>query len=130
MDDSIDLLAELYLEYAGSRAITTQYAQTLMHEPTTARAEHAAAVLRHHLHDHPTDLNMTELHARAADRAGDPVRAGEALAESYYLRGGLVEAIDQLERLLNRDDLDFYQRSRVSARINDWRSEQIQLARR
>ena len=130
LDESIDLLAELYLEYAGSRAITTQYASTLMHEPTKARAERAAAVLRHHLHDHPTDLAMTELHARAADRAGDPVRAGEALAESYYLRGGLVEAIDQLERLLNRDDLDFYQRSRVTARINDWRSEQIQLARR
>ena len=130
LDDSIELLAELYLEYAGSRAITTQYARTLMHEPTRSRAERAAAVLRHHLHDHPTDLDMTELHARAANQAGDAVRAGEALAESYYLRGGISEAIEQLERLLNRDDLDFYQRSRVSARINDLRIEQIQLARR
>jgi predicted Zn-dependent protease len=73
---------------------------------------------------------MTELYARAADRAGDDVRAAEALAESYYMRGGVKEAIEQLERLIDRPDLDYYQRARINARLNELRSERLRLTSR
>lgn len=130
LDQSLEILSELYLEYAGSQLVTTQYAQTLMHEPDVDRAIEAAAVLRRHLHEHPTDLSMTELYAQAASRAGDRVRAAEAQAESYYIRGGIDQAIEQLERVLENEALDYYQRSRINARVIELRREQYRLARR
>jgi len=119
---AVDILAELYQSFPGSMAVTTQYVDALMHENDAQLAARAATVARAHLRDHPRDLRMTEMLARAADRSGDSVRALEALAESYYLRGGVSEAIVQLEKAVARDDLDFYQRARINARLNDFRS--------
>jgi predicted Zn-dependent protease len=73
---------------------------------------------------------MTELYAQAAARSGDGVRAAEAQAQSYYIRGGIDQAIEQLERVLEENVLDYYQRSRISARIVELRREQYRLARR
>ena len=43
------------------------------------------------------------------------LRAKEAIAESYYLRGGTHEAgLLQLQELAGRDDLDYYQRARIT----------------
>ena len=128
--DSLDVLESLYLQYPGNRLITTQYATTLMHERDGERAARAARILRNHLRHHPNDVQMTELYARAADRAGDDIRAAEALAESYYMRGGIQEAIVQLERINKRENLDYYQRSRVSARLAQLRAERLRLSSR
>ncbi len=127
---AIESLAELYSQFPGNRMIASQYAEALMHEHDPDRAMRAAQVARRYLRSHPNNLQMTELLARAADRAGEPVRAAEAVADSYYLRGGVSEAIEQLERVSRRDDLDFYQRSRISARLTELRSEQIRMAAR
>jgi predicted Zn-dependent protease len=127
---SLDILSALYLEYAGSQIVTAQYAKALMHEPDVDRAIEASAILRRHLYEHPNDLNMTELYAQAAARSGDGVRAAEAQAQSYYIRGGIDQAIEQLERVLEENVLDYYQRSRISARIVELRREQYRLARR
>lgn len=128
--ESLTVLRSLYLQYPGNRLITTQYAQALMHERDGERARRASEILRGYLRQHPDDVRMTELYARAADRAGQSVRAAEALAESYYMRGGLHEAIVQLERVTERDDLDYYQRSRISARLNELRAERMRLSSR
>ncbi|RFF30065.1 M48 family metalloprotease [Wenzhouxiangella sediminis] len=128
--ESLDILESLYLQYPGNRLVTTQYTRTLMHERDAERAERAAEILRSYLRDYPDDVNMTELYARAADRAGDEIRAAEALAESYYMRGGIQEAIVQLERINEREDLDYYQRSRVTARLNQLRAERLRLSSR
>ncbi|MFP4207225.1 MAG: M48 family metalloprotease [Wenzhouxiangella sp.] len=121
-DEALEILAELYRAFPGSRQVTSQYAAALMYAGDSDRAARAATVIRAHLRDHPEDLRMTELLAQAADRSGDAVRATEALAESYYLRGGIPEAIEQLEKVLERTDLDYYQRARINARLNDFRS--------
>ena len=47
------------------------------------------------------------------------MRAAEAYADSAYLAGRPFDAMEQLKRLLKRDDLDYYQRSRIQARISD-----------
>ncbi len=121
-DEAVAEMAELYRAFPGSRQVTTQYAQALMYGDNADRAARAATVIRAHLRDHPDDLRMTELLAQASDRSGDSVRATEALAESYYLRGGIAEAIEQLEKVLARNDLDYYQRARISSRLGDFRS--------
>lgn len=128
--ESLTVLESLYLQYPGNRLVTTQYTQALMHERDADRAARASEVLRSYLRHNPDDVRMTELYARAADRAGRPVRAAEALAESYYMRGGIREAIVQLERVTERDDLNYYQRSRISARLNELRAERLRLSSR
>lgn len=123
--EAVDILAELYRSFPGSAQVTIQYTEALMHDNDPELAARAATVIRTHLRDHPRDLRMTELLARAADRSGDSVRASEAVAESYFLRGGVPEAIEQLEKVLERTDLDYYQRARVSARLNEFRALHI-----
>jgi predicted Zn-dependent protease len=46
------------------------------------------------------------------------------------MRGGIQEAIVQLERINEREDLDYYQRSRVTARLNQLRAERLRLSSR
>ncbi|WP_376696916.1 M48 family metalloprotease [Wenzhouxiangella sp. EGI_FJ10305] len=130
LDQGLDILEGLYLQYPGNRLITSQYARMLMHERDAQRATRAAEILRSYLREYPDDVQMTELYARASDRAGNEVRAAEALAESYYMRGGIQEAIVQLERINDREDLDYYQRSRITARLNQLHAERMRLSSR
>jgi len=71
---------------------------------------------------------LYELYARASNAAGDSVQAKEAMAESYYLRGDIHEAILQLQKLAALDDLDYYQRARITDRLNELRTELAKMA--
>ena len=55
--------------------------------------------------------------ARVHEIAGDQVRAGEAWAEAAYLSGRAEQALVQLNTLRQRDDVDYYARARIDARI-------------
>ena len=44
-------------------------------------------------------------------------RAGEAYAEAAYLNGRAEDALNQLNSLLKRDDVDYVQRARIESRI-------------
>ncbi len=121
---AIDSLAELYLSFPGNQAIALEYGKALLEsarprgsrdcqqgiETTTRRTARMT-------------LSFMRLYAQAANLAGDEVRSIEAIAESYYQRGGTEEAITQLESLEKRSDLDYYQRARVSARLMELRIE-------
>lgn len=125
--DAIDLLAGLYHSFPGNHAISMQYAQALLKSQDTGQAETAAVVLRQHLLVRPGDPQLYELYARSANIAGDSVRAKEAIAEAYYLRGRIHEAAMQLQTLADKGDLDYYQRARITARINELRMELVKL---
>ena len=66
--------------------------------------------------DEPAIRDMLA-YARANEIAGEPVRAGEAWAEAAYLSGRPEQALVQLNNLKKRDDLDYYARARIDARI-------------
>ena len=66
---------------------------------------------------------------KASSIAGDQVRAKEAIAENYYLRGGVHEAAMQLQELAAREDLDYYERARITARINELRLELAKMGK-
>lgn len=120
---SIDRLAGLYHNFPGNHAISLQYANSLLKDRTPEKAETAAVVLRQQLLTHPNDPRLYELYGQSSNIAGDNVRAKEAMAESYYLRGGTHEAAMQLQELAGRDDLDYYERARITARITELRME-------
>lgn len=126
---AIDRLAGLYHSFPGNHAISLHYAEALLKDGEPDQAQTAAVVLRQQLRDHKDNPRLYELYARSANIAGDTVRAREAIAESYYLRGGVHEAAMQLQELARRDDLDYYQRSRITARIKELRLELAKMGK-
>ncbi len=99
------------------RALALSYARVLTERNTPAAGARAVAVLRPLLGSAAADLPFQQTYARANEIAGDPVRAGEAWAEAAYLSGRPEQALVQLGNLKKRDDLDYYARSRIDARI-------------
>jgi predicted Zn-dependent protease len=122
-EQAIDTLTELYLVFPGNQAIALEYGSALLVDRQPEQAKIAIEVLKQRLASRPTDPALYALYARAASIAGDEIRATEAIAESYYQRGGTEEAITQLESLERRSDLDYYQRARVGARLMELRIE-------
>ncbi len=120
---AIETLKELYHNFPGNKAIALEYGNALLSGNDPELAQTASAVLRQQLISQKDDPALYALYARAANLAGDEIRATEAIAESYYQRGGVEEALSQLESLARRPDLDYYQRARVSARLIELRIE-------
>jgi predicted Zn-dependent protease len=114
-------LGRLYHNFPGNHAIAMQYSEALLKSGNPQQAETASIILRQQTLYRDEDPALYALYARAANAAGDRVRATEAIAESYYQRGGVREAMEQLEMLTKEKDLDYYERSRVSARLMEMR---------
>jgi predicted Zn-dependent protease len=122
---ALQRLGGLYHSFPGNHAIAMQYSKALLAREHPQRAETASIILRQQILHRDADPAMYALYARSANIAGDRVRATEAIAESYYQRGGIREAIEQLEKLTRDGELDYYQRARVSARLTELR---VQMA--
>ena len=101
----------------GNRAVILSYAQALGEIGTADAGRRAQTILRPLSADSGEDAIFQQVFARASELAGDTVRAGEAYAEAAFLNGRAEDALNQLEALKKRDDLDYYQRSRLDARI-------------
>jgi predicted Zn-dependent protease len=101
----------------GNRAVALTYAGVLGERNTRPAGQRAQAVLRPLLRHSGEDPVFQRTFARASEIAGDPVRAGEAYAEAAYLSGRPEQALVQLNTLRKRDDLDYYARARIDARI-------------
>ncbi len=129
-DTALEILEQLFNDYGASRPIAIAYVEALLHENDPDRAALASMLLRDQLRRAPDDVQLTGLLAMAADRAGDPVRAAEAVAANYRQRGGLPQAIEQLERILQRDDLNYYDRARIAARLDQLRVERMRSGQR
>jgi len=122
-DQAIKAFADLYHSFPGNQAIALEYGKALLDQNDPELADTASEVLRQQLVSRKNDPTLYALYAQTANLAGDDVRSTEAIAESYYQRGGTEEAIIQLESLDKRSDLDYYQRARVSARLMELRIE-------
>ncbi len=56
--------------------------------------------------------------------------AGEAFADASYYSGRPFDAMEQLKQLLKRDDLDYYARARIQARIAELTPLVLELEKR
>ncbi|WP_266160499.1 M48 family metalloprotease [Dyella silvatica] len=115
---ALSLYAELNVLSPRNRAIALAYAKALTDGGSKAEATQAADMLRPMLDD-ANEPDIYRTYALASDKAGDPVRAGEAYADASYLSGRPFDAMEQLKRLLTRPDLDYYARARIQSRISD-----------
>jgi beta-barrel assembly-enhancing protease len=123
--EALDEFNRLHTAYGHSTLVALTYADALLKSEHEDDAREALSILQQQQRRNPDDTRISEMLARAADRAGDPVRAAEAVATNYYQRGGLPQAIEQLQRVLERDDLDYYDRARISARLDQLRVERL-----
>ncbi len=112
-----------------NRAVALAYAQALTAGGDKAQAGLAASLLRPLLDD-ASEPEIYSAYARASDKAGDSVRAGEAFADASYYSGRPFDALEQLKRLLKRNDLDYYARARIQARIADLTPLVLELQKR
>jgi predicted Zn-dependent protease len=101
----------------GNRGVILSYAQALGEIGTADAGRRAQTILRPLIADSNEDAIFQHTFARASELAGDTVRAAEAYAESAFLNGRAQDALSQLEALKTRSDLNYYQRSRIEARI-------------
>jgi predicted Zn-dependent protease len=114
---SWDRFDALLARHPDNRAVRLSYAQSLAEVDTPAAGRRAQEVLRPLMATSAQDPLFQRSFARASELAGDLVRASEAYAEAAFLNGRAVDALNQLAALKRREDLDFYQRARIEARM-------------
>ena len=112
-----------------NRAVALAYAKALTAGGDKAQAGLAASLLRPLLDD-ASEPEIYSAYARASDAAGDNVRAGEAFADASYYSGRPFDAMEQLQRLLKRNDLDYYARARIQGRITELTPLLLELRKR
>ena len=98
-------------------AVAITYAQVLAERKDPSAGRKAQEALRPLQAGAGGDPSFQRTYARASEIAGETVRAGEAWAEVAYLTGRPEQALLQLRTLKEREDLDYYSRARIDARI-------------
>ncbi|RCS28723.1 M48 family peptidase [Rhodanobacter denitrificans] len=126
---ALAMYTELNTQSPRNRAVALAYAKALTAGGDKAQASLAANLLRPLLDD-ASEPEVYSAYARASEKAGDSVRAGEAFADASYYSGRPFDAMEQLKRLLKRDDLDYYARARIQARISELTPLVLELHKR
>ena len=99
---------ELLAQHPDDRAVSLSYAEILNAIGTADAGKRAQAVLRPMLSVNGDDPLFQKNFGRASELAGDLPRAGEAFAEAAYLNGRAEDALNQLNALLKRNDIDLH----------------------
>lgn len=100
--------------------LTYYYANELVH---SGQAQQAVELLQKYLQTQTPSAEFYELLSQAQGKAGHEVDAQTAMAEAYYLRGQLHQAISQLTIALRTKGLDFYRQSKIEARLDELKQE-------
>lgn len=119
----------LLQQFPYNRAVIIAYAQFLIEQNNREMAARAQVILRTLSNNSNEDVVFQNSYARACELSGDTLRAAEAYAEVTYLNGRVDDAINQLTALLRNDDLDYYQRARIEARIVYMKPISLELQR-
>ncbi|MBD8879258.1 M48 family metallopeptidase [Rhodanobacter sp. 7MK24] len=128
-DAALALYQPLNRQSPRNRAVALAYANALTDRGDKQQASTAADLLRPLL-ENSDDPALYTAYARASDKAGDGERAGEAWADASYYAGRPFDAMEQLQRLLKRNDLSYYSRSRIQARIAELTPLVLELRKR
>jgi len=127
---ALQRFTHLQTEFPDNRALALAHTEALVQVDDKGSARRAQEILRPQLARDDEDPDLQTAFARACELAGDPVRAGEAHAAAAYLNGRAEDALNQLKNLTKRNDLDYYQRKRIEARIEEMTPIVLELRRR
>jgi predicted Zn-dependent protease len=129
-DLALQRYARLEKNLPANRSLALAHVQALLYVPDKTAAHQAQEILRPLLARDDEDPQIHTAFGRACDMAGDKVRAGESYAMASYLNGRAEDAYNQLKDIAKRTDLDYYQRTRVEALIEQMTPIVLDLRRR
>lgn len=129
-EEARELFAQLLRSHPNNRPISLAFAESLIRSGGAEQGRRAQDVLRPLILAGGADIALQRSYGRASELAGDDIRASEAHAEAAFLSGRAEDALNQLQALKDRGDLDYYQRSRIDARIAQWTPVVLELRQR
>lgn len=112
--------------HPGSRALTYGLVGTLL---DNRQAREALAVIEDDLRTRSGDDTLYELQGRAFAALGRRAAQHLATGEAYFLRGQMHAAEEQLQLAQRAGDADFYESSRIDARLREVRRQIQEEAR-
>ena len=118
---------DAYGLFPDSKLLIHGYMNALIRD---GQGEKALAILDDYSRVSFKDAALYRLEAEAFRQTGRVMSSRMALAEHYYRYGELEAAIHQLRLASNEPEGDFYQRSRLDARLKELESERDYLKRR
>lgn len=121
--------SKLLQQAPDNRAVALTFAQVLNEQGSRESGQRAQSVLRPLAGSTSDDPVFQQSLGRANELAGDLARAGEAYAEAAFLNGRPEQALIQLQNLKKREDLDYYARARIDARIAAITPQVLELRR-
>ena len=120
-DAATAIYADMLNIYPDYRPLILSYANTLL---TAKRPAEAKTVLENYGKYNTPDITYYNYLTRAEAEAGNPIEAGMANAEYYFLTGETRVAIEQLKSLLRAQPKpDYYQEERILSRISQLEQE-------
>ena len=106
--------------YPGNGPLTLAYAQALLRGGKPAEARQLITAYQRSKPDEP---EFYKLLAEAEAALGNSANTHIAMGEYYYRIGQTHQAIDQLSLALKNKQIDFYNTSRIEARLNEFQEE-------
>jgi predicted Zn-dependent protease len=120
------LYAAALREHPGNLGLVYGYVDVLQ---KLGRNAEAIEVLEDVIPANRADAGLWSREAKSYGALGKRVGQHRALAEVYYLQGGIAAAIEQLQLARTAGDADFYILSNVDARLRELRAEQVEEAK-
>ena len=121
------ILEDAYRLFPDSSQLIRAYVDALLRDGQGAKA---LAVLDDYSRINTKDSALYRLEAEAYRQTGQILNSRMALSEHYYLIGELDAAINQLQLAANEPGGNFYENSRLDARLKDLEDEKQRLMRR
>jgi predicted Zn-dependent protease len=119
-DRAITVLADARKRFPDSRPLALAHIEA---HYLAGKTDAALALASERLKTITDDAKLYEIAARCYERMGRKLAQHRAIGESYYRRGNLVGAIEQLEIAIKAKDGDFYESSSAEARLREWKAE-------
>ena len=113
---AVKILREAQPRYPQERAIAYGLLETLLEG---GQAQEALKLSEEDLLIYPSDARVHALQSKTYARLGKRLQQHRAQAESYLLLGQLPLAVEQMELAQKSGDGNFYEQSRVDARLRE-----------
>ena len=120
LNSTYQVLSRALKKYPNQRVFVYGLANYLIERKLAAEA---IKLLRSYVLVFRNDSNLYELLAKSYSLKGMQLLQYESLAESFYYKYNLQEAIAQMDMAVRATDGDFYQKSRVEARLKQLQKE-------
>jgi len=125
-DTAATILQRALTHYPGNGPLTTMYAEILLNAGKARKAQH---ILLTRIENQPGNPVLYHLLADSEAKLNNNAGTHAAMGQYYYHIGLTHQAIEQMKLALKSKGLDFYNTTRIEARLQSYQEELEQLAK-